>query len=651
MVLMHYTSLFVDVKERRYWREEYPLREVCGPVELGVKLHLERFESWRKPIYHPDNVLVIGRGIFAGSKLYGAHRLIAVFRSPLTTGLHICALGGAAYQFNLNADSLVISGMSEKPTVLKIICNHEDYLKVEFYEIELKELVHIWRDYRGLKGVYALQEYLLDVFRDFYEKYNARSILVGPGSLHTNVGALVSLTIVKNKIDYGSEDFAARAGGGSVLLRAHNVAAIVYGGKHDRSSKLPRELVDISALNKISVEILGKPYIQAVIDAGVKYRYDPKINSGGTFGGNYPQLGITTPMLNWKTIYESKEVRKKLHDLIMKYMWEIFNKEAIETRSWKTCGEPCPLACKKVRKNKFKSDYEPYNGLGPFIGVFHIHEAEKVVELADAYGIDAIELGYIIGFILEAVSRGLLKPEDVGISGVPEFEPSSLSEKSSMVNSKLAIELVEHLAFGTNPIVRLIGERGLRDAARILNILYNERCNTLGVKFSDLLVYAPFGDRGHIGPNYYWTPGLVAPLYILGKYWTFYSGIFIEPEDFAIKCFERAVYELLIENAGFCRFHRGWAEKLLPILMERFFNIEKPLDRAKNIYKLIVKYQKLAGAYPTPWDSSRIIDFMAKAAEEYGNTRWTKLFKENAEKAAMEWWNRFYNMLEKLLKE
>ena len=648
---MKYTSLFIDVTSREWWIESFSLNEVCGPVELGVKLHLERFESWRKPVYHPDNALVVGRGIFAGSKLYGAHRLIAVFRSPLTTGLHVSALGGAAYQFNVSVDSLIISGRGEKPIILKIRGDREGGVEVEFHEIELEKLIEIWRDYKGLKGVYALQEYLLEAFKEFYERYNARSILVGPGSLHTNIGALVSLTIVKGKIDYGSEDFAARGGGGSVLLRAHNVAAVIYGGNYDVSTRLPRELTDLDSLNKLSTETLGKPYIQAVIDAGVKYRYDPRINTGGTLGGNYPHLGVTTPMLNWVAIYENAETRKRLHGLIMKYIWEIFNKEAIETRSWKTCGEPCPLACKKVRKNKYKSDYEPYNGLGPFIGIFHIHEAEKVVELADAYGIDAIELGYVIGFILEAVSRGLLKPEDVGISGIPEFNPSTLSEKASTVNSKLAVELVEHLAFGTNPLVRLIGERGVRDAAKILDVLYSERCNLLRLKFSDIPVYAPYGEKGHIGPNYYWTPGLVAPLYVLGKYWTVYSGVFAEPEDFASKCLERAVYELLVENAGFCRFHRGWAEKILPKLMEEFFGIEKPLERAKNIYKLIAKYQKLAGAYPVPWDSRRIIDFMSKAAEEYGNTTWSALFRENQEKAAFEWWSRFYNTLEKLLEQ
>lgn len=646
-----YRALFIDVSKKSYWSEDYPLNSVCGPIELGVKLHLERYESWRKPVYHPDNALVLGTGILAGTRMYGAHRFIAVFRSPMTGGLHAAAMGGAAFHFNVNADALVVVGQSNAPLVLRVLDEGDGNPRVEFHELDYDKLISVWSGYRGLKGTYALQEYLSELFKDFYEKYPSRSILVGPGALYTNTGALASFTLVKGKIDYGSEDFAARAGGGSVLLRAHGVVAIVYGGLYNKSSVHPPELVDMASLNKLFTELMGKPYTQVVIDAGTKYRYDPKLNSGGTFGGNYPHLGVTTPMVNWNMVYFDKSTRQKLHELIMKYMWEPFNKEAIETRSWKTCGEPCPLVCKKVRKGKYKSDYEPYNGLGPFIGVFDVHEAEKVVELADAYGIDAIELGYIVGFLFEAVYRGLLKPEEVGLTSKPELDPGKAGLESSKWNAKLAVEVVENLAFGKNPIVRLVGERGVRDAAKILDVLYADRVEKVGVKFSDLPVYAVFGERGHISPNYYWTPGLVAPLYVLGKYWTVYSGVFAEPEDFAVKCFDRAIYELLVENAGFCRFHRGWAEKALPAVLEKFYGIKEPLKRAKETYKLIARYQKLAGAIPQPWDSKRIVDFMAKAAEEYGNAKWAEAFSRDPITAATEWWSRFYRKVDELLEK
>jgi len=645
-----YRALFIDASSRKHWVEEYDLGEVYSPLSLALKLHMERYKSWSKPVYHPDNALILGTGLFTGSKMYGVHRFVAVFRSPLTRGLHVSEMGGAAFQFRVNADAIVVVGKSEKPLIVKIYDGGNGEPVVEFHEIPEEMLENIWKGYGGFKGVYALQQYLSDSFKGFYEEFNGRSILVGPASKYTNIGALASITLNKGRMDPGSEDFAARAGGGSVLYRAHGVAAIIYGGKYDRSMKVPRELSDTRELDKLFTELVKQPYVQAVINAGVKYRFDPKLNTGGTLGGNYPHLKITTPMFNWNMIYLPKDVREKLHGLIMKYMWEPFNKEAIETRSWKTCGEPCPLACKKVRLGKYKSDYEPYNGLGPIIGVFDIHEAEKVVELADAYGFDAIELGQIIGFVFEAIERGLLRPDEVGLPSKPFFNPAEYRIEHAHLNAELAARIVEQLAFGTNPVLRLIGERGLRSAAKILDILYMERVSEKKARFSDIPVYAAFGEEGHITPNYYWTPGLVAPLVVLGKYWTVYSGVFMDPEEFAAKSIERAIYEALIADAGLCRFHRGWAEKAVPVILEKYYGVEKPLEKTRELYKKIAEYQKLAGALPVFWDSKKIIDFMALAAREYGNTEWAGKFEVDKEAAAREWWERFYRKVEEAAK-
>ncbi|MGB9828088.1 MAG: aldehyde ferredoxin oxidoreductase N-terminal domain-containing protein [Thermosphaera sp.] len=115
-----YRALFIDTSSRKHWVEEFPLNKVFSPISLALKLHMERYKTWSKPVYDPSNALILGTGLFAGSKLYGVHRFIAVFRSPLTKGLHASAMGGAAYQFNVNADAIVVVGKSEKPLILKI---------------------------------------------------------------------------------------------------------------------------------------------------------------------------------------------------------------------------------------------------------------------------------------------------------------------------------------------------------------------------------------------------------------------------------------------------------------------------------------------------------------------------------------------------
>ncbi|AFK51382.1 glyceraldehyde-3-phosphate:ferredoxin oxidoreductase [Thermogladius calderae 1633] len=645
---LKYRVVFVNPGEKTSRLAEYDLSEVRGPVSLGVKLHSEVYESWKKPVYHPDNALVIGTGLVAGSKLYGVHRLVAVFRSPLTRGLHVAAMGGAAYQLAARLHSIVVDGAAGRPTIVLLRGHKDGAVEVSFSELEDSELESVWRGYRGLKGTYALTKYVVDKHPDFFKGGLSRVVAVGPASKYTSLGALFSATLFNGEIDYGSEDLAARGGPGSVLLRAHNVAAIAYSGSYDRSADLPREMTELRAISDYTVKKLGKPYINAVIEAGTKYRFDPKLNTGGTFGSNYPHLRTQTPMFNWNMIYLPNDVREKLFNYIMKYYWEPFNKEAIESKSWKTCGEPCPVACKKVRKGKYKTDYEPYNGLGPMIGVFDLHEAERLVELADAYGFDAIELGNLIAFVFEALENGLLRPEEVSLSRKPSFNPLNYTVEHSKTNADLAEDVIESMAWGTNPILRLIADRGLRSAAKVLDLLYEERTKERKTRFVDLAVYASFGEEGHITPNFYWTPGMVAPLPVLGRYWTLYTGVFLDPEEFAAKSYERAVMELMIDDSGVCRFHRGWAEKLLPSLYADYYGLKDTLQFYKRLYKRLAEYQSHT-AEPTLWESRKVFDYMTKAAAEYANKTWTEKFSVEGEKSVVEWWARFKKKLAELV--
>jgi glyceraldehyde-3-phosphate dehydrogenase (ferredoxin) len=40
---------------------------------------------------------------------------------------------------------------------------------------------------------------------------------------------------------------------------------------------------------------------------------------------------------------------------------------------------------------------------------------------------------------------------------------------------------------------------------------------------------------------------------------------------------------------------------------------------------------------------------MAKAAEEYGNNKWSELFRKDMYAAAEEWWTRFYRKVQEIL--
>ncbi|RLG77748.1 MAG: aldehyde ferredoxin oxidoreductase [Thermoprotei archaeon] len=650
-MVFSYRALFIDVGQGAFKIEEFLPPEVLGPIDLGVKLHFEKYESWRYPVFSEKNVVVLGKGPFAGGRLFGTHRLVAVFRSPESQGLHVSTMGGAAYKFmRCGVDAVVVEGRSESPTVLLVEGDGEN-VRVHFEHLDPDELEKVYSGYGEKKGVYALTKYLADRYSEFISKNKARIIAVGPAAVKTIEGSIFSVDIDPEKKDFvpGAEDLAARGGGGSVLFRAHGVVALVVGGNFDPSKGFPK-LSDIKFLDELSKKVLGKSYSEAVLGAVVKYRFDESMGTGGTFGVNYPHYKDLIPMFGFSSMYLTKEERMKLHSMIMEHFWKPFNDEVfVKSRSWSTCGEPCPAACKKVWRGK-KVDYEPFNGLGPMVGVFKFELSAELVDLVDALGFDAIEIGHVVSWLMEAIEKGLLKPEELGLDKKPFFDARNFDLEKSLVNAEVVKKLVEGLVKQENEILKLIAEKGLRAAAKELDKKFSDRVNKLGIKFEDLAVYTPYGEEGYMTPNYYWTPGMVAPLFVLGRYWTNYTPTFMEPEDFAKASLTRAFKEYLVDNAGVCRFHRRWAEKLLPHLYKEILGVDVDLDEhAKKIYKRIAEYNKKAGVVPKFWEGMKSRDVVVSMASEMKVESWIGKFSKDPWGAAQEWWTRFWNKVNEIL--
>ncbi len=648
--MIRYRVIRLDVSKNSYRVDEYDPRDVLGPVDLGVKLHLEEFESWRYPVFDEHNIVVLGAGLFAGSKLFGTHRLIAVFRSPESKVLHVSAMGGAAYRFiGCGAHALVIEGRAKEYTMVFIKGDEKGVQNIKLETIDSEELEKIFKGYGGLEGAYALEKWILDNYWDFIKENRARPIVVGPAALKTIMGALVSVDIDYEKKDLvlGSEDFAGRGGAGSVLVQAHNVVAIVAGGKwKPRISPLD----DIGTIDKIVKNKHGKDYAQVVLEKTKKYRFDPGVGAGGTFGVNYPSYKELLPYFNYNTIYLGKDIRLKIAELLLDHFWKPFKIEVFEEKKiWRTCGEPCPIACKKVWRDK-KVDYEPFNGLGPLIGVMKLDLVRELVDLVDKLGFDAISIGHVVAWLLECVYRGLLKPEEIGLSERPILDPHLLNVDLWSKNASLAKEIIIGLIEKKNEILKLIAEQGIRSTAKILSKRYEIRVRDSGIKFEDLAVYACFGDDGYMPPNYYWTLGFVVPIYVTGRYWTNYEHSFTEPEEFAKHVFVRIIKEYELDNAGVCRFHRGWIGPLLSELYA-LLGISIDLDKhAEEVYRKIAEYAKKAKYEPQYPDSERTKDLFVTLAREMNSATWLTKFTKDKDNGVREWWNRFYESFIKILK-
>ncbi len=594
----------IDVGKRSIALEE---TDSVGPLDEGLRIHNKK-RSYKKPVYDPGNPLVFGMGPFTGLGLPGTHRLTFLFRSPLSGGLYVSTMGGAGWHLKrTGVDVVSIEGRAERPTLVSIKGEGRG-AKFEFFETDLDRLVELWEQggARRLTGEFVKN---LD--------YPFRAVTVGPASLKTPFGIAYSADLVGNKIKPGSEDVAGKGGAGSVMVQAHNVVGVAFGGK-------PKPYKTLRGARRVIEKTHGKAFQQIFKETTEKYSYSPKLKTGGTFGSNYPHLQIYTPMFNFAMIYMSKEEREaKWRELMGPMWWEKFNKETIEPKKFATCGEPCPVACKKIYEG-IKVDYEPFEACGPNSWIFDIDQAGRLVRFVDAMGYDAIEFGTLLSWMLEALRNEMIPAKELDFSG--DWSYGGLAD--------FGIRLAKGLSLSDSPVIDAL-RQGKRQGGRILDDLF-------GGGIRDLAVYVPYGKSGYMTPTMYWAIGNYVPLPLQGRYWTYYKfAVWFEPEDLAERAFKRAVAEATLDNLGICRFHRGWFEPAMDSMLEYR---KLKLDGEKMV-EGIMDYNRKAGAEPTFWDTQRTKDIITVGAREFGAEEWTAKFKQDGDMALMEYWHRFEEAL------
>ena len=591
--------LFIDPASGYYRLKRYTIGDYFGPVDLGIHLT----SNYRS--------LNIGVGLFAGSILPGSNRLVVSGFSPCWRGFYVSSMGGAGLVFdNLGINMISLTGHSPVPVVLYVNRNHGEEVEVEVHPVDLHEIWH-----QGRSGVYSMIDWVYDRHGARYEN-DPRVLAVGPAAEASDFGAIVSVPIAKKKLSF-VDTWAGRGGLGSAMLQHHGVAAIIYGGMVADEDFRDRTVADKWFEQKYQQKLVMKDF-----EATTKYRYDPKVQTGGTFGVNYATMGGKIMAFNYRTIYWTEEERKNLHQkLIVDHYLKQFNEETIEKKQQATCGEPCSAVCKKMNAH-FKKDYEPYQTMGPLCGIFDQRAAEKLNHACDTAGFDGISMGGVLAWLMECLDRGFLTPEDLGVTRKPRwnFDRSELvldhgpdsdvkSGKDlhsivegfdvvadSMHNAELGLELLESILHG----------RGILDLSTGVRKWGRRIRKERGIKILDYLVYNAHGRKGWMVPNQYWTPGALAPMAIMGKYYMHYGNEFMSPRELGRKCAERLKKELILDNMGVCRFHRGWAEEMLPDIFESLYGLKEAFLNSTSICASRINSRNAS----VLWESERNIDFV-----------------------------------------
>ncbi|MBP7434038.1 aldehyde ferredoxin oxidoreductase, partial [bacterium] len=362
--------LFVDTSNGFYKIKRYKVGDYFGPVDLGIHIS----DNHRS--------LNIGTGLFAGSIFPGSNRLIFTGHSPCWGGFFISSMGGAGLVFdNLGINMVSIVGKAQTPSILYLNRNHGEEIEVEIHPVDVSK---VWNS--GRKGVYSLFDHTLEKFGDRYE-LDPRILATGPSSVTTDFGGICSVPIVKKKLTF-VDTWAGRGGFGSKMFQEHGIVAIIYGGTTVDEDFRDRNVADEWFEQKYKQKLIAKDF-----ESTTKYRFDPKLGTGGTFGVNFATIKDRILAFNYKTIFDSDKSRLELTEkFITDHYLLQFNEETIEKKQQATCGEPCPAVCKKMN-GEFKKDYEPYQTMGPLCGIFDQRAAEKLNHHCDAMGMDAISGG------------------------------------------------------------------------------------------------------------------------------------------------------------------------------------------------------------------------------------------------------------------
>jgi glyceraldehyde-3-phosphate dehydrogenase (ferredoxin) len=620
----HQKVLFVDAATGFYKIARYPIGQFFGPVDLGLYLAGRH------------NSLNIGTGLLAGSIFPGSNRLIFTGFSPCWGGFFISSMGGAALVFdNLGINMVSLVGRAATPSILSLNRTHGEEIEVRLIPVDLRR---IWEQGRG--GIYGLMDHAFEQFGGNY-KTDPRILAVGPAAAATDIGAIGSVPISRGALTH-VDTWAGRGGLGSKMLQQHGIAAVIYGGTFADEDFRDRKVADSWFEEKYQKRLAVKDF-----EATVKYRYDPKFDTGGTLGVNYATVGGRLIAFNYQSMYWDEGQRKELHQrLILDHYLKQFNEETIQTKQQATCGEPCSAVCKKLR-DEFKKDYEPYQTMGPLTGIFDQRAAERLNRHADRYGFDAISVGGVLSWLMECLAKGTLSRQELGVTAEPVFTPQGFSvETDSRHNAEIGIQLLDGI----------VQKRGLLDMEEGARKLARRLAREKGKQVLDPFVYIAYARKGWMVPNQYWTPGALSPMAIMGKYYMYYGNEFMPPRKLGRINAQRFRDELILDNLGMCRFHRLWAEEMLPEVIGELFD-----QKAAFLQRTMITASRINSRNASVfWESERSADlvhtFLKRHRDVEGNTdadlqSWIERFEKDKGEAALSYWYEIHKGIHESLRE
>lgn len=338
----------------------------------------------------PENILCFMNGPLTGSEANMSGRMAIVTKSPLTGTVTDSHHGGwsAARLRWAGFDGIIFKGKADKPV----------YLYVHDGQAEIKDASHLWG-----KGIHATIQY----FKDQYGEKDLSVIAIGPAGEHQ-----VKYACWINEDDRASGRGGTGCVGGNKMIKAVVIKAPkvltkapdkeAWKAAHTRALATIMDEANITSPRKGGLSVFG---------TNVLMNIDNRIGALPTKNAQFTSFG----------------------DLAEKIGGEFVNDNILVSNP--TC-HACPVACKKeveIKEGPYKGlrmesvEYEPAWSVGAMCGNDDINTVAKMIDLANDYGFDAIEIGVTLAAYMEATQRGYVNGS--GLAWGDTAEMVAIAEK------------------------------------------------------------------------------------------------------------------------------------------------------------------------------------------------------------------------------
>jgi aldehyde:ferredoxin oxidoreductase len=356
-----WTGTFLKINLTKYKATAEQYNETLALNFLGgrgfaVKILWDTLKQGTEPL-SPENKLIFATGPLTAIGLPNSGKLVVASKSPLTGGYGDGNMGtlAAVHMRRAGYDALIIEGKAQTPVILHIkdkVCEFVDA-----------------KDFWGLNS--------FETHEQLVKKYSRMAGIVSIGPAGENQ--------VKFATVVSQEGRAGGRPGMGAVMGSKNLKAIVIEG----TSQIP--LADSDGMRKLAAdgyrEVLAKPL----------YAFWKRQGTMSTV--EWSQENSVLPTFNY---------RQGVFDKAEEIGGFSMEKIKVSNRGCPQCNMTCGNVVKDSEGKDSELDYENVTMLGSNIGLGNLAQVATLNRMADELGFDAISLGNVLGFAMEASQKGLI---------------------------------------------------------------------------------------------------------------------------------------------------------------------------------------------------------------------------------------------------